>query len=449
MDGNIWIYKGKSMATSYKNKIKLIVLAVILLFTLGACAPAGNVDTAAATERALVASLTALAENSRTEVSVVGTPESRDGSGGSADVGIDIISMEVENNFPDSITFEIVATSEVPLRRVAFFYWLQGQDSRNLETVEFSTGDEIKASYTWDTARITVAPSSLIYFYWELQDESGNLLVSEDMLVYYDDLRFAWNEINDEEIIVRWYEGDQEFGELIYSTARGSLNQMKSATASSLEFPIFILLYANWNDFASWHFYVEDWVGGQAFTPLGVTTQIINSRDSRSWIADVIPHEIAHLFFYQQIQSNLASWPSWMDEGFAQYFEPNNRNPTLSRVERAAREGSLTPLRYLSGSFGHNPEEVRLAYDQSLSVVVFLLETWGEAGLETLMDEVRSGATISVALSNAFGVTFEEFEALWLTWLGTPATPRPSPTMLPTFGVIGLPTSGTTETPSP
>ena len=141
------------MATSYKNKIKLIVLAVILLFTLGACAPAGNVDTAAATERALVASLTALAENSRTEVSVVGTPESRDGSGGSADVGIDIISMEVENNFPDSITFEIVATSEVPLRRVAFFYWLQGQDSRNLETVEFSTGDEINASPTWDTAR--------------------------------------------------------------------------------------------------------------------------------------------------------------------------------------------------------------------------------------------------------------------------------------------------------
>ena len=437
-----------------QNSIRLVFLTGTLLLSLGACVTKVTEEHTASTERALVASLTALANKSTSQASVdetrepSGTPVDRSASGAE---GIEILSIEVENNFPDSITFEVVATSNVPMRRVALYHRLQGRDSHNLEMVSYSSGDEVHASFTWDTERFTIAPSSPIYFYWELEDESGNLFVSEEMLVYYDDIRFAWHEIKDDEIIVRWYEGNQEFGELVYITARESLDQMKSATGAGLEFPVFVLLYANWNDFASWHFYVEDWVGGQAFTPLGVTTQILNSRDSISWITDVIPHEIAHLFFYQQIYTNLSSWPSWLDEGFAQYFEFNNKSAALNRVERAARNGALTPLRYLSGSFGHDPGEVRLAYDQSLSVVVFLLDTWEEAGLEVLIDEIRSGATISAALNEALGVTFEEFEALWITWLGTPATPRPSPTMLPTFGVIGMPTRtpGATETPSP
>lgn len=425
-----------------KRKLRwTLVFVSCMLLVLTACAPT-DLDPAEATERALIASLTALAGEGF-PVTIVETPEPDK----VANVeGFEFLAFEVENNFPNSIAFYMSASSDQPIRRVNFFYYTQGQDARNLERVEFSSGETVTASYTWDTERITVAPSTPIYFYWELEDEQGNEFVSEEMLVYYDDLRFAWNEVADEEIIVRWYDGDQVFGEFIYETARAALDQMKATTDSTLEFPIFVLLYADFADFASWHFYVEDWVGGQAFTPLGVTTQIINPRESVDWIRDVIPHEIAHLFFYQQINTNLASWPSWMDEGFAQYFEFNSSDPALSRVERAAQSGELTPLRYIGGSFGHDPEEVRLAYDQSLSIVVFMLETWGEQGLEALINEIRGGATINDALLGAFGLTFEEFEAQWITGLGTPATPRPSPTAVPTFGVFGAPP---TETPSP
>jgi hypothetical protein len=432
------------MKISIQYRLPFMIYTLTLLLLLSACTTGQLDDPAVATEQALVASLTALASDASTDVLVVETPDPSD----HPMVGdFEFLSFEVENNYPDSITFYVSATSELPVRRVAFFNWLQGQDSRNLERVEFASGETLTASYTWDTERITVAPSTPIYFNWEFEDDAGNIFISDEMLVYYDDLRFTWNEINDEEIVVRWYEGDQEFGEFVYDTTRISLDQMKAVTGAGLEFPIFVLLYADFEDFASWHFYVEDWVGGQAFTPLGITTQIINSRDNETWIRDVIPHEIAHLFFYQQINTNLASWPSWMDEGFAQYFEFTHKGPALERVERAALADELTPLHYIGGSFGHDPEEVRLAYDESLSVVVFLLETWGEKGLEALINEIRAGATISDALIGAFDVTFEEFEALWITWLGTPATPRPSPTALPTFSVFGAPTG--TGTPSP
>jgi hypothetical protein len=437
------------MMNSRKQKILIVLLAGMLALLLPACGTGVQVGGSAATERSLVASLTALAEENQAQALVDMTPEPNESTGGSGSDPIEILSIDVENNYPDAITFNLLARAETPIKRVAFFHWLQGQESRELERIAFTPGMEILASYTWDTARITVAPSSPVYFYWELEDEAGNQVVSEEQLVYYDDLRFAWNEINDGELVVRWYEGDQDFGGLIFSTARESLDRMKAVTGKELDFPIFILLYANKADFNSWHFYVEDWVGGQAFTPLGITAQILNPRHDLSWVNAVIPHEIAHLFFYQQVNTNLASWPAWIDEGFAQYFEFNNKNPALMRVEDAARKDALTPLRYLSGSFGHDPDEVRLAYDESLSVVVFLLETWGDSGLQALIEEIRAGATISGALNGAYGVTFEEFEALWLRWLGVPATPRPSPTIVPTFGVIGLPTFMPEGTPTP
>lgn len=421
---------------------RILILSLLSILALSACTPTG-LDPAQATEQALVAALTAVAIDDP-EVLIMGTQAT---SSGDSPSGLTFQTLEVENNYPDSITFYVEAISEIPIRRVDFFYWLQGQEARNLERVNFSSGETVGASFTWDTERTTVAPSSPIYFFWELEDEDGTIFTSDELLVYYDDLRFPWNEISDDEIIVRWYEGNQEFGEFIFGTAHESLELMKTTTRSELEFPIIILIYANFEDFASGLYFVQDWVGGLSFSPLGVTSQFISPIGSEGWIQAVIPHEIAHLFFYQLVQTNISSWPRWLNEGFAQFFEFNSKEAALNQVEQAARNGALTPLRYIGGSFGQDPEEVNLAYAQSLSIVVFLLETWGEEGLGALIDEIRAGSTINDALLGAFGLTFEEFEARWITWLGIPVTPQPSPTAVPTFGVFGAPAA--TETPSP
>jgi len=364
---------------------------------------------------------------------------------------IRIVSSNVLNDYPDGLTFKLTAESGNPVQRVMLFYRLRNTESLTMETVDFLQAEQITASFLWDTSRFTVAPSSTIFYYWEIEDEIGNIAVSTEEQVYYDDLRFPWQELSDPDLSVRWYEGDSEFGELIYDTARRSLDRMKLETDSDLEFPLFVLLYANETDFESWHFYVEDWVGGQAFTSIGVTTQIIGPNANPLWIEDVIPHEIAHLFFYQQIDSNLSSWPSWLDEGFAQYYEINDKTAGLARVRTAAYNDSLIPLNWLYGSFGHDVEQVRLAYDQSLSTVLFIHETWGVEGLQSLIDSIRNGAMISPALQEAFDLTFEEFEAEWRTWLGVPTTPAPSPTPFPTFAVIGGPTEppiDPTDTPT-
>jgi hypothetical protein len=365
-----------------------------------------------------------------------------------SDPPIRVISTDTENDFPDGLTFGIYVEADFPIADIQLYYREQGNISTARQPVEFEPDTEVRASYTWDTSQITVAPSTPIFFYWEVEDDQGNQVTTAEELVYYDDLRFPWMEISDPEVIVRWYDGPDEFGRFIYDAARDSLTMMEEQTNETLDFPIFVLVYANQEDFASWHFFVDDWVGGQAFTPLGITTQIIPPYASPDWILDVIPHEIAHLFYYQVMASPLASWPSWLSEGLAQYYEASDPAPALARVESAAREGSLLPLISLTGGFGRDSEQVGLSYDQSRSVVIFILETWGEEGLQNLIDVFRKGENPRPAIESALGLTWEEFEASWITWMGVPATPEPSPVPTETLVYPTAPSGWPTPTKS-
>ena len=340
---------------------------------------------------------------------------------------IRVISINLENNFPDSLEFRIHAEADSPIKNLTLYFKEQGDISTTRQPIDFESGTEVNTSFTWDTSQITVAPSSPVFFHWVLKDEQGNQLTTPEELVYYDDLRFPWMEINDPELVVRWYDGTDAFGQFIYDAARQSLTRMEKQTGEQLDFPIFVLVYVNKQDFASGYFYLDDWVGGLAFPPQGITSQIISPYSSPDWVRDVIPHEIAHLFFYQVMDSPLASWPNWLNEGLAQYYEATDPLPALERVESAARGETLLPLISLTGGFGRDPEQVRLSYDESLSVVIFILETWGEAGLQSLIDVFQTGENPRPAIETALGLTWEEFEAGWITWMGIPATPKPSP----------------------
>jgi hypothetical protein len=341
---------------------------------------------------------------------------------------IRVLETAAQNDYPNGLTFTLHAEADRPLAQIEVYYRTQGSGSTTRQPVAFEPGQEVLALYTWDTSRITVAPSTPVIVYWKLADEDGNRLTTPEQTVYYDDLRYEWREIRDPKLIVRWYEGDEAFGRFVYQTAQAALRQMETSSGQELALPVFVLLYANDEDFGSWHSYVDRWVGGQAFPPLGVTAEIVPPNADRAWIEDVLPHEIAHLFFYQALRGGMSSWPAWLDEGLAQYYEFGSPDAALDRAARAARQGALLPLSSLSGGFGRDPEQVRLSYDQSLSAVTYLLETWGDAGLQGLLDVFRQGKSPRVAVQEALGITWEQFEAGWITWMGVPTTPAAPPT---------------------
>jgi hypothetical protein len=378
-----------------------------------------------------------------------------------------VSSTEISNSYPESVTFQIAAASTAgAITSVEFNLRVRGASSTLVEPAEFTPGSQTIAHYTWATLRRGIAPGTPAEISWTVRDDAGNALTTEPEQVIILDSRFTWQMLESDDIALWWYAGDEEFAQHIFDSATEALAAMKEHTEQPLPFRIHVVLYADEADFDAWHSYVREWVGGEAYPPMGLTIQIIPPGDSKSinvWIEQVIPHEIAHLFFYQVTNSPLAAAPpTWLTEGFAQYHEFVPWEDKLDRVRTVARQGDLISLRLLSGSFSGDGERIALQYAESLSAVAFLFEQWGDEGMATLLAAYRAGRNTDQALQEAIGLDFEGFQAAWWEWLGGEpgayptrtahempevpplATPRPVaspvPTQTPTSAAIpGLP----------
>lgn len=359
---------------------------------------------------------------------------------------IRVTATNVKNEFPVCLTFTIQAEADQPLTEILFFYRMRGDTITYSQQVEFETGEQITATYTLDTA--FAFPSTPFVYYWELTDQEGHQVSTAQEMFFYDDVTHEWQEIVGEDLIVRWYEGDDELGRYVYDRASQALVKMQNESGQKLPEPVILLLYANQEDFMAWQEYGDEWAGGLAFSSMGITAQIIPPQFNPEWVEDVIPHEIAHLFFYQVVHGPWASWPHWLDEGLAQYYEGQSPDDPLARAAEAARWGYLIPLADLVHGFGDDPSRVILAYDESLSVVVYIMETWGDEGLEGLIEAFHQGELQEVAVEQVLGVGWEEFEAGWITWMGVPTTPAPTPTATETFVFPPGPESWPTRTPT-
>ena len=78
---------------------------------------------------------------------------------------IRVISSDAENHYPDSLTFRLQAEADQPITKVQLYYRTQGSGSTTRQPVDLEPGKQISAAYTWDTSRITVAPSTPVVFY--------------------------------------------------------------------------------------------------------------------------------------------------------------------------------------------------------------------------------------------------------------------------------------------
>ena len=148
--------------------------------------------------------------------------------------------------------------------------------------------------------------------------------------------------------------------------------------------------------------------GGFAFDRYGVLTVAGLNRDS-------LIHELTHLMFAERVDSPRANPPAWLNEGLAMYFEPGG-GYRESDVQRAFRNGDLIPLRHMRSVPGR-PDEVRLFYSQSASVVRFLMDEFGAERMDRLLTEINEGRKIEDALNAVYGVGVDELDDGWRRYL--------------------------------
>ena len=365
------------------------------------------------------------------------------------------------NEFPRQLSFHTTARSQgAPITEAwLLFYPRDEMTTPVVERVqlEVQAGEIVGLSYTWETEDRLVVPGMPIVYWWEVEDSLGRRARSDEHTLRYEDTRFNWQVYETEALSLWLHDQPESLGEYAFTLAQEALQAQSELYGTSLRFPIRILLYNSFQEFAEYHARVSENVGGEAYTGFGITAQILPSESYRqSWLPQVIPHEISHLYFRQlTFHPACQEPPSWLNEGLSVYNEQADQSHMMQIALTVAADGRLRPLTALSGSFGpYDPEGFYQAYAESYSAVVFLLETYGAQALADLIQAYGQGLSTDKAFKAALGMDLGAFQNAWAEWLGAaqPFAPTPTALVWPTPGLppTRTPTSVAAQpTPTP
>jgi hypothetical protein len=365
-------------------------------------------------------------------------------------------------DFPDTITFQITASSETEIERLVLHY---GTDALNCQgtgaqqPIRIDPTDEIEEEWQWELKRSgSVPPGANIWWQWELTDTDGNTFTTERQEFELVDDRYQWRNLTREEVTLHWFNGDDNFAEDTIVRARAELERISDEAGVSLPGEIQLWAYPTAADVRDALVISQEWAGAVAFSDYNI--MIVSLAPGQTdWAAEVIAHEMMHLVIgMSAFNCRGGHLPVWLNEGLAVSAEGPVTVDDRERIEKALEEERLPPLRSLADGFSAYSGGARLAYAQSGEVTRYLLDQYGPEQIDALITSVRTGMTIDGALETVYGFDTDGLDVEWRHAQGyesfptsTDASdlPATTPTAIATLPLINPAQTSPTATPPP
>ena len=344
-----------------------------------------------------------------------------------AEPAIRVVSDVHEVDYPEEVVFKLEAEAACQITEVTLFYHLAGRDIRVYGYPQFAPGRRVSAEFTVRTGGPDYLPAGVgIEYYYRIVDSRGNVLETERSRLEYLDPAYGWRELRHGDLIVLWHDLSPDGVRRVAANVQGRLETAKEMFGLESVRPIKAVVLSSRAESERGFPFVSEAArrghlyGGFAFGQFNLFLLAGLSEESMS-------HEATHLLLEQSMVSPLARIPAWLNEGLATYFEPGaqHREPSASQ---AARDGTFLRLRSM-GTVPGRPDEVRVFYSQSWSVVKYMIDTYGPERMTELLGTIDSGVRIDDALRRVYGVGTDELEAEWRTQFVSRVTlaPRPDP----------------------
>lgn len=349
---------------------------------------------------------------------------------------IQVVSQAVESRFPDRLTFSIQARSDAAqIVSATVNYQVGWERAERLGRAEpFAPAAEVALTHVWDTRGETVPPFVEITYSWHIVDGAGNALITPPARVEYSDTTHRWQSLGNARVIAYWYDWPAEFGTALFQAAVEGYEHVAAITGAVTERPARVVIYRNQRDFCA--FYApnscESWIGGQTFS--GITVQWGTDQD---WLVyDVVPHELAHVFYGEIFRDTWVSVPTWFNEGIAVYNERTDHSRELAMVQSAAARGDLIPLRLMgTQASGLAHDAIHLWYAQAYTLVAFIADVYGEDMLGEIILTLAGNIPMEQVLQQTLALDLVAFEMGWRAWLGYPVDSLPTPVSLAPMAV--------------
>lgn len=317
--------------------------------------------------------------------------------------------------YAQHIVFTLTATGDRRIGR-AVLRFRTPELSFDPIPADFEPGTTISTMVTHELRGGVLPPFSKVTYWWELFDESGNLIAETTPVTFdYIDNRYVWREASRGGVTVHWPEGDTAFGEMVLDTALAALPAIADEIGVSRPSNIDIYVYPSREDLISTlQLGGRDWAGGQARPELGVVLVDLPPDVTAPVEAQrVIPHEMTHLLVYQAVQPGYDHTPAWLDEGLATANQASPDAAQAGALRKALEEGRLLPFELLCAPFPDDGQDTLLAYAQSGSLVQLVRNRYGRQGIQDLLAAYRDKAECLPGVERALGVTLARLERDW------------------------------------
>ncbi len=369
-----------------------------------------------------------------------------------AQTNITVTRNEAQVDFPQSVTFHLELADASDVAEVNLVYEVDRSSCLEANTAVPVPLDGNQAEWTWEMVRSgNPPPGATLRWHWQIIDSQGNMTTTDEQSHTFVDDRFEWQTVSAPNIRLHWYEGD-DVGPILLEAAVAGLDQLQNEMGITLDSEVQLFIYGESDDMRDAVLYIQDWAGGVAFTDYNIILIGVPPRIAESWGVPTVRHELAHLVLGQFGRSCVGgSRPTWLEEGLAVYAEGEPDNTILSDIANGIENNSFEPVRSLNGAFSAHGPAAGIAYSQSYSVVKFLLETYGQAQLQTLIFTLAAGEGYDEALEAVYGFNVDGLEQEWRQSLNLPAREiPPTPTAvsaqaIPPIEPFGVPESVPTE----
>ncbi len=333
---------------------------------------------------------------------------------------INFVEVSAQADFPRAIEFSLTAETDVEITDVELFWHAAGASAFSLAEPDFSQDETLQATYQADMSVRYLPPGVDIEYFWRVTDGHGNVYESSTETLTYMDQRFDWQSLDGGLLSVWWYGGSEDYAREILDAANRTLIRFDEQYGLKTEEPIRIIVYPRERDFSSaLPPNSAEWIGGVAYSALNhIVAQIAPGGSSAREIARMIPHEIGHVVVHQASINPYNSPPPWLDEGLATYMQEAEDERLRPILDRAVRAGRLIPLGALKSSFPLDPDQALLSYAESVSVMSYLVETYGSITVGQLVSVYRDEVSHEQAVESVLGITMEELDANWKSSLG-------------------------------
>lgn len=350
----------------------------------------------------------------------------------------------VTNRFPDGIEFGVSASGDRPIQKVSLRYTILPDGTAARAVPDFEPGTRVSTSLTLaggDTD-VYLPPGTRIRYHWEVEDAGGNIASTPEATIVYEDVRFEWETLETNGLVLHYYSGSDEDARSMLDVARDAIAEMSGLLNAEVEFPVNVRIYSSVDDMRP-----ALQRRSESYESQIITAGVRVSSDTVLVLGNVsfstLRHELTHVVTAVAGEGPIGKLPAWLDEGTAVYGQGDPEG-FGSAVERAIDRGNVLSVRSVT-SYPGDPDKVNLFYGQSWALVSFLIDTYGQEKFARLFAEIRSGKSTDAALEAVYGFDQDGLDNEWRASVGLP--PRegtggdgeePAPTFPPSDGGNGV-----------